>query len=288
MITVMGATGRVGSRITRLLRGQGHEVRGIGRSADRIAATGAVPYAGDAADVAFLTGAFRGAAAVFTMLPDDAAEADHRGAQDAKGAAIAAAVRASGAGYVVMLSSLGADVAVGTGFIEGLHAQERRLRDTGVRLLVLRPGWFLENAAAALPVIEQLGMVADALDPDVAVPMVSCRDVAEVAAEALVSRHRTGAVELLGPRDLTQNEVTAILGARLGRPDLPYVRLPADEMIGALVGSGFSADAAARHVAMCAAINAGRIAPRAGRTPENTTPTRFEDMVGELVGEAVA
>ncbi len=33
MITVMGATGRIGRRITGLLREQGQEVRGIGRSA---------------------------------------------------------------------------------------------------------------------------------------------------------------------------------------------------------------------------------------------------------------
>jgi hypothetical protein len=71
------------------------------------------------------------------------------------------------------------------------------------------------------------------------------------------------------------------------RPDLPYVQLPAGEMIGALVGAGFSADAAARHVAMCDAINAGRVVPVAGRTPANTTPTRFEDLVGDLVGAAV-
>lgn len=284
MITVMGATGRIGRRITHLLREQGEEVRGVGRSAAGLATTGAVPYAGDAADAGFLTGAFRGADAVFTMLPDDASEPDHRAAQDAKGEAIAAAVRASGVGYVVMLSSLGADLPAGTGFIEGLHAQEQRLLATGAPLLALRPSWFLENAAAALPVIEELGVVADALAPDVALPMVATRDVADAAATALTRRDRTGAVELLGPRDLTQTEVTRILGARLGRPDLPYVQLPADEMIGALVGAGFSADAAARHVAMCDAINDGRIAPRAGRTPENTTPTRFEDLVAELVG----
>lgn len=281
MITVMGATGRIGRRLTRLLHDQ--EVRGTGRSADRLTALGVEPWAGDAADPAFLVDAFRGADAVFTMLPDDAAEPDHRAAQDVKGEAIAAAVRASGVGYVVMLSSLGADVPAGTGFVAGLHAQEQRLRATGVPLLVLRPGWFLENAAAALPVIEELGMVADALAPDVPVPMVATRDVADVAAAALVARDRTGVVELLGPRDLTQTELTATLGGHLGRPDLPYVQLQELEMIGALIAAGFSSDAAGLHVAMCEAINDGRIRSQAGRSAATTTPTRFEDLVAELV-----
>ncbi len=35
---------------------------------------------------------------------------------------------------------------------------------------------------------------------------------------------------------------------------------------------------------MTGALNERRIVARAGRTPENTTPTRFEELVGELVG----
>lgn len=281
MITVMGATGRVGRRIVAELAAAGEQVRAISRSTPRSGAPGVEPWVGDAADPGFLTGAFRGAGAVFTMLPVDAHEPDQRTAQDAKGSAIATAVRASGVPYVVALSSLGAELESGTGFIEALHRQEGRLAATGVPLLVLRPTWFLENAADAMATVEALGCVADSLDPDLPVPMVATRDVATVAAAALRARDRVGVAELLGPRDLTQTEVAALLGEHLGRPGLPYVRLPEAEMVDALVGAGFSPDAAARHVGMTRALNEGRIAGR--RTPENTTPTRFEDVVGEWV-----
>ncbi|MBW0092199.1 hypothetical protein I4I77_21675, partial [Pseudonocardia sp. KRD-188] len=127
------------------------------------------------------------------------------------------------------------------------------------------------NAAEALPVVEELGCVADPLDPDLPVPLVATRYVAVATASALRTRDRTGVVELLGPRDLTQVEVAAVLGAALGRPDLPYVRLPDEEMAAALVGAGSSPDAAARHLGMTRALNEGRIAAR--RTAENTTPT---------------
>lgn len=278
MITVMGATGRVGRRIVAALAAD-EKVRAVGRSPQRLAAHGAVPYGGDATDAAFLTAAFQGADAVFTMLPADVHEPEQRAAQDAKGEAITAAVRDSGVPYVVMLSSLGAELASGTGYIEALHRQERRLSALGVPLLVLRPTWFLENAADALPTVEALGCVADSLDADLPVPMVSAVDVAAAAADALRTRERTGVVELLGPRDLTQTEVAALLGERLGRPGLPYVRLPDAEMVDALVGAGFSAEAAAQHVGITRALNEGRIVGR--RTAENTTPTRFSDVVGE-------
>ncbi|MHA6782682.1 hypothetical protein ACVGOW_17060 [Pseudonocardia saturnea] len=107
------------------------------------------------------------------------------------------------------------------------------------------------------------------------------RCVGDAADDALRTRERTGVVELLGPRDLTQTEVAALLGEHLGRPGLPYVQLPEAEMVDALVGAVFSPDAAERHVGMTRALNEGRIAGH--RTAGNTTSTRFEDVVGEWV-----
>jgi hypothetical protein len=39
---------------------------------------------------------------------------------------------------------------------------------------------------------------------------------------------------------------------------------------------------------MTRAFNEGRVRPRDGRTPENTTPTRFEDFAGELASAYAA
>ena len=72
-------------------------------------------------------------------------------------------------------------------------------------------------------------------------------------------------------------------GRALGRPDLPYVRLPAEQMTEVLVAAGFSPDAAAGHLAMTAALDDGRIRPLAGRTRANTTPTSFATVVRDLV-----
>jgi uncharacterized protein YbjT (DUF2867 family) len=119
--------------------------------------------------------------------------------------------------------------------------------------------------------------------------MVSTHDVAEAAAAALRSRDWTGGEvrELLGPRDLSYTEVTRILGTAIGRPHLRYVQLPGDEMAAALVQqAGFTPDAAALHVEMGNAITAGTATTQKGRTSQNTTPTRFEDAVSELLKEA--
>jgi uncharacterized protein YbjT (DUF2867 family) len=290
MITVMGATGHVGRQITQQLLAAGEPVRAIGRNPAalaELAAAGAEIAAGDAADAEFLADAFRGSDAVHTLLPYNPASPDFRGEQARLGEAIVAAVRKSGVRRVVALSSLGADLPAGTGFIAAsLHPQEERLRGlTGVDLMLLRPTLFLESILAGLPFVEAMGVNADAVDPHVPVPMIATKDVAAAAAEALLSHDWSGVQvrELLGPRDLTHTEATHIMGAAIGRPDLQYVRLPDEEMIGALVEAGFSRDTATLHVEMGRALSDGIILPRGGRTPANTTPTRFEDVVTELL-----
>jgi hypothetical protein len=46
--------------------------------------------------------------------------------------------------------------------------------------------------------------------------------------------------------------------------------------------AGLSESFARLYVEMTRAFNEGKVKPRQGRTPENTTPTRFEDYVDEL------
>lgn len=283
MITVLGATGRVGGRVTALLRERGETVRAVARSAGRLAGPGVEPWAGELTDVALLTAACTGADAVFVMTPADEGAVDHAAAHAARVDAIAAAVAAARVPYTVALSSLGADLAAGTGFVAGLHLLEQRLGAAADRLLLLRPGWFAENVGAALPVVRAEGVLVDALDPDVALPVVAVRDVAAAAAEALLARRETGVRELLGPADLTPAEQAAVLGRALGRPEIGYVRLPDEQMAGALVGAGFSAAAAAAHLGMTAALNEGRIRSLAGRSAATSTPTPFAAVVEELI-----
>ncbi len=228
MITVMGATGNTGSKITQTLIDAGEKVRALGRSENKLAAlkqAGAEVRAGDAADADFLVQAFRGADAIYTLLPTDRRASDYRARQDEEGEAITRAIRESRVGNVVALSSLGADVAEGSGLITGLHAQEERLKKIlGVHVLMLRPALFFENFYAMLDPIRNEGIVADSVSPKLAVPMVGTRDIADVATTALQARDWTGVVvrELLGPRDLTYPEAAHILGTQIGMPDLQY------------------------------------------------------------------
>lgn len=288
MITVMGATGNTGRKIAESLLNAGQQVRALGRSEIKLAAlkgAGADVLIGDTSDAVFLTTAFRGASGVYTLLPTDYQSPDYRARQQQEGEAIVEAIRESGVQHVVALSSLGADLSEGTGLVVGLHDQEERLtRLAKTNVLLLRPASFFENFYGALDLIRHQGINADSVTSDLAVPKVATRDVADVAAKALMSRDWNGVAvrELLGPRDLSYREATRIIGERINKPDLAYVQLSYPDMTEALVQTGMSASFADCYVEMTRAFNDGTIRPRTGRTSANTTPTRFEDFAVEL------
>jgi len=288
VIAVMGATGNTGRKIAEALLQAGEKVRALGRSPARLAdleRAGAEVLTGDVADATFLARAFRGTTAAYTLLPTDQRSPDYAARQRQEGEAIVQAVRESDVRYVVALSSLGADLANGTGVLVGLHEQEERLkRLEGTNVLLLRPVSFFENFYGQRGLVKEQGIMADSVAPDLAAPMIAARDVADVAAGALAARDWQGVVvrELLGQRDLTHREIARILGQRSGKPDLEYVQLSYDEMAASLVQAGMSPSFARLYVEMTRAFNDGMVGTGTTRTVEITTPTTFEGFADEL------
>jgi len=288
MITVFGATGRVGGQVVRNLLAAGVRVRALGRSREKLAglaSLGAQTLAGDAHDVQFLTQAVRGSQAVFIVMPHDVRSQDYHAAQDSLGEAIVQGLANAGVRRVVFMSSIGADRVDGTGVVASLHRQERRLRElSGVHVLMLRAGAFYENFYESLPVIKANGIVSDAVAPNVWVPMVATRDIAQIASHALLSNDWNGIEvrEITGPSDMTYTAVTRMIGERIGRPDLPYVQASYEEMTGALMEAGCTQSVATEYVGLSRGINESRVVAREPHSARHVGTTSFESFAQEL------
>jgi len=281
---ILGATGNTGSIIADFLLSKGEKVRVVGRDTGRLqrfVRKGAEAFTADVSDAAALTKAFSGARAAYLMLPPIVSRED----QERESDAIAKAVKDSGLRYAVYLSSYGAHVPKGTGPVAGLHSSEQKLNAiSDLNVLHLRAAYFMENNLAAIGMIQGMGIFGHALLPDLKMPMIATRDVGDYAAQRLLDLDFSGKQtrELLGERDLSMTEATAAIARGIGKPDLRYQQFPFDQTQQALTQMGMPSKKAALYIEMFQAINAGVLAALERRSPENTTPTSFENFVQDV------
>jgi len=281
---ILGASGNTGSVIADFLLSKGEKVRVVGRDAGRLQRfvdKGAEAFTADLSDAAAITKAFSGARAAYLLLPP----VKSRESQARESDAIAKAVKESGLRYAVHLSSYGAQVPENTGPLVGLHASEEKLSAiSGLNVLHLRAGYFMENNLAAIGMIHGMGLVGNALLPDVKLPMIATRDVGDYAAQRLLHLDFSGKQtrELLGERDLSMTEVTAVIARGIGKPDLRYQQLSYDQVQQALTDLGVPSKGAALYVEMYKAINEKVVVALEPRSPENTTSTSFESFVQDV------
>jgi uncharacterized protein YbjT (DUF2867 family) len=288
MYTVLGATGHIGSVITRRLLEKGEKVRAVGRSTAKLQPLmqlGAEAFIGNISDAEALTRAFQDARAAFVMAPPGLTSPDYQAQQERETDAISAAARNSGLHYAVNLSSIGAQSPSGTGPISGLHRLEQKLNAVEkLNVLHLRPAYFFENHLAAINMIQMMGMYGGALKGDMQFPMIATRDIGAYAAERLLKLDFNGKQtrNLLGQRDLSMNEVAELIGKGLNKPDLRYAQFPYDQVQQVLVQMGTPAKTAAYFIEMFQGFNEGIVVATEPRSAENTTPTSFETFVKEV------
>ena len=146
----------------------------------------------------------------------------------------------------------------------------------------------MENNLAAISMIQEMGIFGHALLPDLKLPMIATRDVGNYAGQRLLDLDFSGKQtrELLGERDLSMAEATAIIARGIARADLRYEQFPYDQMQHVLEQMGLAPKKAAVYIEMFKAINAGVLAAQEPRSRENTTPTSFEQFVQDVFAPA--
>jgi putative NADH-flavin reductase len=143
-LVVTGSLGNISKPLTQILVEKGHDVTVISKDAEKamqIEAVGAKAAIGSVSDTAFLTSTFKGADAVYTMVPPNWTVSNYRQYIGETGLAYRNAIEASGVRRVVNLSSIGAHLSNGTGPIAGLYDVEQTFNTLkGVAIRHLRAG----------------------------------------------------------------------------------------------------------------------------------------------------
>ena len=285
MYVVIGATGKTGSAAVDELLARGQKVRAVTHNAEHSKALkekGAEPFVGSVVDADAMTKALSDAEAVYILIPPNFnPPGGLRAYQNDVANTLATAVERAGVRYAVLLSSLGAEHNEGTGPVKGLHDLEQRFNNLkDVNVLALRPTFFMENTLGSIPLIEKMGINGGVVKPDLPVAMIASHDVGVYAARRMIARDFSGKSfqDLLGPRDITWNEVTRIIGEAIGQPNLKYRQFSSEDAINGMVSMGVPRPFAEAFAELARAANEGLIKPSEPRSPKNSTPTTFEEF----------
>jgi uncharacterized protein YbjT (DUF2867 family) len=255
-VLVTGATGTVGAHVVRALRDRGVSARALVRDPDRaVDVLGAdVELAvGDFADRGSLDRALRGIDRLFLACGNVPAQVE------LECAAIDAA-QAARVGRVVKLSGPHPAADSPVSFERGHHEIEGHLLAAGLPSVVLRPYAYMTNVLMlhAQAVRATGTLFAPVGDGEIA--FVDPRDVAAVAATALVEEGHAGwTYRVTGPEPLSYERVARELSAATGRP-IAYVDVPAEAARDGMLQAGLPEPVADAILAVYAAQRAGAMA----------------------------
>ena len=219
---ITGITGKVGSELARTLLAADEPVRAVVRDAKKgqeWAALGCKIALAKMEDASALEEAFSGATAVFILPPPEFDPEPGYAEARAVINNIVKALMAAKPKRVLCLSTIGAH-SKQDNLLSQRGVMEEALRQLQIPLTILRPAWFIDNAAWDVPSARDTGLVHSFLQPiDKAFPMVAAKDVGRLAAK-LIREDWTGTriVELEGPSRITPNDLAHYFARVIGKP----------------------------------------------------------------------
>jgi len=290
MILITTPTGDIGHRVLEHVLQSNAPVRVIARDPSRIpqqTRERIEVVQGSHGDAATIEKTLTGVDALFWLVPPDVTLDSVDEAYVGFTRPAAQALSKARVKRVVTISALGRGWSKEAGLVTSSIKADDLLASTGVALRVLAMPSFMDNLLGQAQTIRQKGMFFSPIDADFKVPTVATSDVAAIAANYLLDSTWTGQadVPVLGPEDLSPNQMAAILSDVLGRP-IRYQQTTIDAFKSKMAGFGMSEAFAQGYADMMRAKNEGidNIAPRAV-APE--TPTTFREWCEAVLKPAV-
>lgn len=285
-IAVVGATGRIGARLTENLLAKGHSVKALSRGGpalDALVAKGAEPIIGSFdLGIGELNTFFEDADAAFLMVKTLWGSEDFHGHYPTVALRFFDALRDSPVKLAVNLTGMGSEVSGNTGHFQGFHILDQilnRLRD--IKLVHLQGGWFMQDLARWVGSIAQYHRIGWTLEPNVKTPWVAIEDIASFAAQEFdtpTDQHRS--MKQLGI-DYTMTEIAAMIGRALGQEVAYRFVDPSDREVETVFRERFGTlDRWAYDMNTSAALNDGRVKFLDDRP---ALPTTMEEFVNDTL-----
>ncbi len=234
-ILITGATGNIGTELTKQLSAQNVPFRAMVR--DTNAATSlkdlesAETVTGNFNDEKTILEALRGIERAF-LLTNSSEQAE------AQQSAFVEAAQRAGVKHIVKLSQWAVDPHSPVRFLRYHAAVEQKIKDSGLAYTFLRPNLFMQSLLGFRESIARQGKFFGAIS-DAKISVVDVRDIAAVAAAVLTEDGHVGKTyNLTGAEALSHGEIAEKLSAALTR-SIQFVDVSPESMREALISTGF-------------------------------------------------
>lgn len=245
-ITLTGAAGNITKPLAEKLLSQGHTVTVIGRNIENLKHLkdkGATIKIGNIEASDFIKDAFKGADAVYTMVPVPFHLDDWVAYHILVGNNYAKAIKTNNIKKVVNLGTYGGHHTEGIGPTASLGKVEALLREIdGIDFTTLRPGYFYTNFLSQIPFIKQSGIIGGNYgDLSNKLLLSHHTDIAEAAYHALITPHFNNNEPYYPISDIrTLNEAAYVLGNAIGLPSKQWIPFQDEDTFNGFIKAGFS------------------------------------------------
>jgi uncharacterized protein YbjT (DUF2867 family) len=222
-ITVVGASGLIGTKLVELLNNEGNDVVASSRSSGVDVLTGeglADALAGTDALVDVTNSPSFEAGPVMEFFTTSATN-------------LVDAARRAGVGHYVALSIVGVDGLPDSGYMRAKVAQEKIITESGIPYSIVRATQFAEFGDA---ITESMTVANEVRVPDALIQPIPADRVASAVARAAVAQPLNGIVNVGGPHKITFEQMARDSLARKGGDAKAIVVDPGARYFGAALG----------------------------------------------------
>jgi uncharacterized protein YbjT (DUF2867 family) len=286
MIVVATPTGLIGHQVLDNVFDSAEPIRVIARDPSRLpkpVRERVEVVQGSLTDIEVVTRALAGVDSVFWLLPPNPRAESVEGHMLDFTRPLCEALTSQGVRRLIYISGLGREVDRDAA---GL-AVDDLITNTGVSYWALRCPAFMDNVLQQLGPIKGQGMFFYPISGDRKLPTCATRDIAATAARLLLDHSWSGQanVPILGPEDLSYNDMAHIMSEVLGRP-VRYQQVTGSTFKATLMQHGMSEAWARSLVDRMARVDQG-LYNAEPRTPQSTTPTNFRQWCENVLSPAV-
>lgn len=286
MNIIVGASGQIGSHLTKRLLDKGIPAIAVVRNPEKVKDENFKVRHADLFNLDQVVNAFKGGTTAFLLTPENPSSNDI--IKDTKNIIenYKKAVEENKIQRIVILSCIGAHIEGKTGNILMSQLLEKQFDDFNIEKIIIRPSYYYSNWLGYLSTIEQYGVLPTFFPEDLKVEMHSPLDLADFIADVIakpLGQPKTTVYELVGATKYSSLDIAKIFST-VFKKDVFTQSIASDKWKETLLSVGFTNNTADNLCDMTKAVVDGLTSPEYPNSTI-TLKTDFENYIKQQLGK---